>query len=105
MKLVSSLSGSVKLCGLGLNPGRRSISGGKTGRRTWFEQEETAASKRSSASATMAEASLVWGGRYPILIVLGMKRSTRSQSAALAKPHHAGSAYMRRFRVVDLATS
>jgi len=30
-KLVSSLSGSVKLCGLGLSPGLRSICGGKTG--------------------------------------------------------------------------
>jgi len=54
---MSSLSGSVKLCGL--SSGQRSFSGGKTGRRTWFEQEETAASKRSSASATMAEASMV----------------------------------------------
>src|SRR6218665_131604 len=34
-----------------------------------------------------------------------MKRSTRTLSAALAKPHHAGAAYMRRIRVVDLATS
>src|SRR6218665_156340 len=73
MKLVSSLSGSVKLCGLGLSPGRLSISGGKTGRRTWFEQEETAASKRSSASATMAEDAQL----YTILTVT-VKQCTQS---------------------------
>ena len=106
MKLVSSLSESVKLCGLGLSPGRRSICGGKTGRRTWFEQE-TAASKRSSASATMAEASMVWGGRYnPFWLFL--RWSDQRAPCRLHwrnSPHHAGAAYMRRLRVVDLATS
>jgi len=68
-KFVLSLSGSVKLCGLGLSTGHRSISRWNTGRRTWLEQEwmngEVVASKRSSASTTMAEASIAWSSWQP----------------------------------------
>src|SRR6218665_324599 len=46
MKFLSSLSESVKLCDLSLSPGRRSISRGNTGRRTWFGEDDTAAYKR-----------------------------------------------------------
>jgi len=65
MKFLLYLSGSVNLCDLSLSPRRHSISRGKTGRRTWFGQEETAANTTMKNTCSRYEL-YNCGTRWPV---------------------------------------
>ena len=78
---------------------------GSRPRRTWLRSDVTALNRVSSARRLSSSAVGAVCGRYPNRFVLAMKLSSLPRSPELAKPHHAGEAYINRAMVDARQTS
>src|ERR1700690_3315233 len=92
IKLLSSFSGSTKLCVRGRKECLCEVVGGSRSCSTWLLSIFTALNKVVSALSLISAALGAVGGRQPKRFVFLTNASNLSRSPSLAKPHHAGDA-------------